>query len=194
MTMNRHWGFDRNDHEWKSSDDMLRILVDVVGKGGNLLLNVGPDGDGVVPAASVGRLRAMGDWLRVNGEAVHGAGRTAFGYAFAGAPRPGSAGVDEIGQETKDAKPEQFNQWGHGVVTPKGWRCTTKPGVLYIHLLDDPGGTLSLPRFPGRATGATLLDGGAAIAFAQAGGTVTLTLPAHLRKAVVPVVKITYAS
>ena len=51
---------------------MLRKLVDIVSKGGNYLLNVGPTAEGVIPESSVERLHEMGDWLNVNGEAVYG--------------------------------------------------------------------------------------------------------------------------
>jgi alpha-L-fucosidase len=71
-TINDTWGYKTEDHNWKSTEDMLRKLVDIVSKGGNYLLNVGPTADGVIPQASVGRLLAMGAWLQVNGDAVYG--------------------------------------------------------------------------------------------------------------------------
>ena len=71
-TINDTWGFKSYDHNWKSTKDMLRKLVDIVSKGGNYLLNVGPTAEGVIPESSVERLHEMGDWLNVNGEAVYG--------------------------------------------------------------------------------------------------------------------------
>lgn len=73
MTLNGSWGFARWDTNWKSPVDLTRNLVDIAGRGGNYLLNVGPDPTGTVPQESVTRLRAMGDWLRTNGAAVYGA-------------------------------------------------------------------------------------------------------------------------
>lgn len=73
MTLNGSWGFARWDTNWKSPVDLTRNLADIAGRGGNYLLNVGPDPSGTVPAESVTRLRAMGDWLRTNGAAVYGA-------------------------------------------------------------------------------------------------------------------------
>jgi len=73
MTLNGSWGYARWDQNWKSPVDLTRNLVDIAGRGGNYLLNVGPDPRGVVPQESVTRLRAMGDWLRANGSAVYGA-------------------------------------------------------------------------------------------------------------------------
>ncbi len=71
-TMNDTWGFKSRDHNWKSATDLIRKLVDIVSKGGNYLLNVGPTASGAIPAESVVRLKTMGDWLRVYGEAVYG--------------------------------------------------------------------------------------------------------------------------
>jgi alpha-L-fucosidase len=71
-TINDTWGFKANDHNWKSSEDLIRKLVDIASKGGNYLLNVGPTAEGVIPQPSVERLEAMGDWLAVNGESIYG--------------------------------------------------------------------------------------------------------------------------
>ena len=71
-TINDTWGFKLNDHNWKSTEQLIRHLVDIVSKGGNYLLNVGPTADGVIPEPSVERLRGMGRWLAVNGEAIYG--------------------------------------------------------------------------------------------------------------------------
>jgi len=72
MTMNRNWGFNAADEDWKSSADLIRKLVDVASKGGNFLLNVGPRADGTFPPEAVERLAAIGDWMDVHGEAIHG--------------------------------------------------------------------------------------------------------------------------
>jgi alpha-L-fucosidase len=71
-TINDTWGFKSNDHNWKSKQDLIRKLVDIVSKGGNYLLNVGPTAEGIIPQPSVERLEAMGRWLEVNGEAIYG--------------------------------------------------------------------------------------------------------------------------
>jgi alpha-L-fucosidase len=72
MTMNDTWGWKKSDTNWKSSTDLVRKLVDIASKGGNFLLNVGPTGEGEIPAASVERLAAMGAWMKVNARAVQG--------------------------------------------------------------------------------------------------------------------------
>ena len=81
-TLNDSWGFKRHDHAWKSAANLITTLVDLTSKGANYLLNIGPDANGVVPAPSVARLRAVGAWLKVNRAAIHGAAPSPFGYEF----------------------------------------------------------------------------------------------------------------
>jgi alpha-L-fucosidase len=78
MTLNDHWGYNAYDHNWKSSTDLIRKLADICAKGGNFLLNVGPTAQGEFPAACVQRLQEVGQWLRVNGEAIYGTDRSPF--------------------------------------------------------------------------------------------------------------------
>ncbi len=78
MTMNDHWGFNKFDHNWKSAEELLRMLADIASKGGNLLLNVGPTSEGVFPPEAVERLRAIGAWMKVNGEAIYGTQASPF--------------------------------------------------------------------------------------------------------------------
>ena len=73
MTMNGSWGYKPSDRRWKSTERLIHNLIDVVSKGGNLLLNVGPSGEGLFPAESVERLKAMGVWTKANGESIYGA-------------------------------------------------------------------------------------------------------------------------
>ena len=72
MTMNDTWGFKAYDENWKSSEDLIRKLVDIASKGGNFLLNVGPTPEGLIPRESVRRLEDMGKWMAVNKESIHG--------------------------------------------------------------------------------------------------------------------------
>jgi alpha-L-fucosidase len=76
--MNNSWGFKLHDQEWKSSADLIRKLVDVASKGGNFLLNIGPDALGRVPEQSVERLQAVGRWTAANGEAIYGTTASLF--------------------------------------------------------------------------------------------------------------------
>ena len=72
MTLNTTWGYNQYDHAWKSSKEIIRNLVDIVSKGGNYLLNIGPTGDGTIPPESVACLTAVGQWMAANAEAIRG--------------------------------------------------------------------------------------------------------------------------
>ncbi|TAK93315.1 MAG: alpha-L-fucosidase [Verrucomicrobia bacterium] len=72
MTLNGHWGYKKDDEKWKPTETLVRNLVDIASKGGNFLLNVGPTGEGLIPGPSVQHLREVGEWMRVNGEAIYG--------------------------------------------------------------------------------------------------------------------------
>ena len=142
MTLNGHWGYNKHDAQWKSAPTLLRNLIDIVSKGGNYLLNVGPTGAGVIPPPSVERLRAIGAWLKVNGEAVYGAGPTPFG-----------AELGRFSETEKDRKT------GKPLFIPgTAWRCTTKPGRLYLHVFEWPAsGTFELPPVQAKIAKAYLL-------------------------------------
>lgn len=71
-SMNTSYGFNRNDHNWVETGEIIHRLIDIVSKGGNYLLNVGPDPDGLIPQPCVDRLMETGTWMETNGEAIHG--------------------------------------------------------------------------------------------------------------------------
>lgn len=77
-TINDTWGFKSYDHNWKSTGVLIHKLVEIVSKGGNYLLNVGPTTGGLIPQPSVDRLAAVGRWLKVNGESIYGTTATPF--------------------------------------------------------------------------------------------------------------------
>ncbi|MCU0782746.1 MAG: alpha-L-fucosidase [Verrucomicrobia bacterium] len=78
MTMNDTWGFKSYDHNWKSTETIIRNLLDIASKGGNYLLNVGPTREGLIPDPSIERLKAVGAWMKVNGEAIYATTATPF--------------------------------------------------------------------------------------------------------------------
>jgi len=78
MTMNNHWGYNKNDQNWKSSTTLIRNLIDCASKGGNYLLNIGPTSEGTFPEASIERLAEIGKWMKVNGESIYGTQASPF--------------------------------------------------------------------------------------------------------------------
>ncbi|MFO8079545.1 MAG: alpha-L-fucosidase [Armatimonadota bacterium] len=70
-TMNDTWAFKVDDDNWKSTEELLHLLVDLASKGVNYLLNVGPTADGLIPAESVDRLEEIGAWMDVNSDAIY---------------------------------------------------------------------------------------------------------------------------
>jgi alpha-L-fucosidase len=71
MTINDTWAYNAHDHHFKSDADLIRGLVEVASRGGNFLLNVGPQPDGLIQPEFQQRLRAIGDWITVNGESIY---------------------------------------------------------------------------------------------------------------------------
>jgi alpha-L-fucosidase len=72
MTINNTWAYNKNDRDFKSERTLIRSLVEVASRGGNFLLNVGPQPDGQIQPEFQQRLRAIGDWLTLNGDSIYG--------------------------------------------------------------------------------------------------------------------------
>jgi alpha-L-fucosidase len=72
QTLNGTWGFSKFDQEWKSAGNVIHRLVEIVSKGGNYLLNIGPMADGTIPPPSIATLQKVGDWMRRNSASLYG--------------------------------------------------------------------------------------------------------------------------
>ena len=154
LTINRRWGYDRNDNQWKSPEMLVRCLVDVASKGGNFLVNIGPTGEGVVPKPSAERLHALGEWMRVNGESIRGT-------TAAKIPVDGGGGM-VFSEINPDGSEKVLDATGaaktHEVGLPRGWRATAKPGSIYLHLFDRPeNGLVSIKGLTGTVKRVTML-------------------------------------
>jgi alpha-L-fucosidase len=72
MTLNKHWGYNKADHDFKQPKEVIQKLADIASKGGNFLLNVGPTAEGVIPDESTSILSEVGKWMKANGESIYG--------------------------------------------------------------------------------------------------------------------------
>jgi len=127
--MGRSYGYNRaeNINHYRTSKELVHELIDVVSRGGNLLLNVGPTADGRIPVIMQQRLRDMGSWLQINGEAIYGtrAWRPGGNRSFGGSSSPGD-----------DSAPAANN--------PTDIRFTRKGSDLFAHFLEWPEGEVRI--------------------------------------------------
>ena len=178
MTLNHSWGYTADDHNWKSSKRVIQQLVEVVSKGGTFLLNIGPTGEGEIPADSVRILLEAGEWLKVNGEAVYGAEETVF------------KGVGEV---NPDSLAEMKEQARKAALTGAGkdkkvtlemnyeWLATGKDGKVYIHFFEWPeNGLFNLSNCEGAVASAYLLAApNSKLPIEQVGNDFSVQLPAE---------------
>jgi alpha-L-fucosidase len=72
QTMNGSWGYNVSDQDYKTSRELITLLVRAASKGSNLLLNIGPQPNGELPATALQRLKDIGSWMKLNGESIYG--------------------------------------------------------------------------------------------------------------------------
>jgi alpha-L-fucosidase len=168
------YGYNRAERleHYNSGRALVIMLIDLVSRGGNLLLDIGPDGDGTIPVVMEDRLKQIGDWLSVNGDAIYGTKpwktsrqwsvgeqpKTEFNKTFetqyditalASKPAPGKAGIEAF--------------------------FTTKNGAVYAILPRWPGGNFTLKGLP-PVKRATLLGAPGFVPFLNSRNAVTLKL------------------
>ncbi len=137
------YGYNRAEtiDDYKPARDLILTLIDLVSRGGNLLLDIGPTGDGRIPVIMQQRLLEIGDWLRVNGEAIHGSRHAGRDCQWSPGKRPGQEYgefkvnydlLSQIGQKPKN-----------GIAVKQAF-FTKKPGALYAITPGWPGPELVL--------------------------------------------------
>jgi alpha-L-fucosidase len=164
VTMNESWSFHVGDHEWKTEAQLLDMLARCARGNGNLLLNVGPTPDGIVPEPCTRVLQRVGEWLRKNGEAIYGTELFTFS-------------LQERGDHRGD--------WNfHGPMTVKG-------NSLFWLLRRSPGDKATLGGLQNKVVSVCRLDNGEALPFTQSGTRVQIgNVPATDETGLWPVLKI----
>ncbi len=172
MTINDTWGYKSSDKNFKPADLLIRNLIDIASKGGNYLLNIGPDALGNVPPEEVDRLHAIGQWLAVNGEAIYGTKPTLFGA---------EAGSFSTTLKDSNGKPEFVPAWQ--------WRSTTAAHAIYIELFEWPADGFHLSGLPRKVQSATILGDPkhTQLHFIQSEDHLDVQLPSHPLNAVATV-------
>ena len=120
-TMNNNWGFNGTDPFYKPASMLIKKLVECVSKGGNMILNVGPDAQGNIPPQSQAILRDIGRWMHDNAESIYGCGRSEL-------PRP------EFGRITQKDKTLYFHMYENtmGPVPLLGLRAEDVAGIRLL--------------------------------------------------------------
>lgn len=163
LSINNSWGFHAGDQDWKSPRQIVDLLAAAAAGRGNLLLNIGPRGDGSIPSEAAERLRAVGGWLKTNGDAIFG---TTHIWSF---------DLQQRGDHRGD-----WNGLGP---------CTVKNNDLFILLRSYPGSDCALGGLEARVLAAEILGHGP-VGFVQQDRRVILRLPAEPPDAICPVLKL----
>jgi len=147
MPMNNNWGYHRGDNHWKSPCDVIDMLATVAAKQGNLLLNIGPRGDGSIPDESSSVLKQVGDWIQRCGECIFD--------------------TDYFTFDLRDRGDHRADWSYHGPFTSKG-------KSLYLLLRNWPGNNATLAGFECEVKKVTLLGFNTSLKFTQSKGRIVI--------------------
>jgi alpha-L-fucosidase len=167
QTLNGSWGYDRDNLDWKSPELLIRMLIDTVSKGGNVLLNVGPTARGEIDRRAQATLLAIGEWLRLHSRAIYGAGPSAY-----------AAPPDARYTQRSDRLYLHLFAWPFRNLYLEGLGGK----VAYAQLLND-GSEIAVREYAPSASGHTTPQAGGA-------GTLVLELPVQPPAVAVPVIEL----
>ena len=163
ISVNDSWGHHAGDHDWKTPGQIISLLAAAAAGRGNLLLNVGPRGDGSIPAEAADRLRQVGTWLKTNGEAIFG--------------------TTHVWSTDLQQRGNHIGDWNHH------GPCTVKGDDLYVLLRRYPGRDCIFGGLGVRVQAAEILGHGP-VPFHQEGECVALTLPDRPTDPLCPVLRL----
>ena len=150
ITMNNNWGYCAKDHFYKPAPMLIKKLVECVSKGGNLLLNVGPDARGNIPPQSMEILKSIGAWMKDNSQSIYGCGKAGMEKPDAGRiTRKGNKLYYHLFENTVGPMPlpglkkEQvgcvrYLATGAEVPLSNSWTSSNYPDIVFADLGEDP--------------------------------------------------------
>ena len=150
ITMNNNWGYCPEDKHFKSAPLLIKKLVECVSKGGNMILNVGPDGDGNIPEESLEILSQIGNWMGKNGESIKNCGPAGLDKPeFGRITRNGDrlyfhiyentlGALPLLGVKKEDVRSMRLLGSDQSVGISTSWVHSDYPQILFADLGEDP--------------------------------------------------------